>query len=150
LYLRQEVWQDLFLGITRALLILIGLLLLERPLLLITIVLVGGTPAQLVLQQVLPGTHQLLCTRQTAAVLEEAEAQLFRLLLLNRLCGTAPQAYNVLVLETVLNNRILVIKQVQALATVFLVLITTLERIHLANLPRAPHVLETLDAVAKG
>jgi hypothetical protein len=133
----------LFLGITRVNLILIGLLLVEPPRLLITIVLVVGISAQLVLPQLLLGTHQFLFTRQIALVLEEAGAQLCRLLLLNRITGTAPQAYNVLVLETVLNRHTVAIKHNQALVTILLVRITTLEHTHLACPPRALPVPET-------
>jgi hypothetical protein len=61
----------LFLGITQANLISIGQPLLELRLLLITTVLVGRTPAQLVLQQLLPGTRQLPYLHQILQVLAE-------------------------------------------------------------------------------
>jgi hypothetical protein len=150
LYLLQEVWQDLFLGITRALLILIGLLLLELRPLLITIVLVGGTTTQLVLQQVLPGTHQLLCTQQTVVVLEETEAQPFRLLLLPHIYITAEQVRNVLVLEiAVTTEEVLTIKRVMVLVIILLAYITTLEHTPLANLRRSRVVRQTLAVVVK-
>ena len=146
MYLRQEVWQDLFLGITRALLTSIGLLLLEPALLLTTIPLVGGISPQRVLQQLIPSTHQFLCLLQTALVLEELELLLHRLLLLLHIYITAEQVRNVLVLEiAVITEEVLTIKQVVVLVIILLVAITTLEPIQLACPPRELVVRQTFN-----
>jgi hypothetical protein len=100
--------------------------------------------AQQVLQQILPVAQQLQFMPQTALVLEETEVHLHPSLPLTRIGGTALQVCNAVLREFATSKRMIATKHSQALATAFLVRITTLEPTHHATPLEALHVLETL------